>query len=186
MIDITFTYKQYQAVYHWATERHRGYLDQAVIVGKARKVSMPYAGWNALAHILIDASINRWGKTKKVADDRGGSGLRSATATIHRALAKVQGHPAMRNEMVIGYSGQEFIVWPSHWSEEPSWVPWPTFGYPAYKLVPVFEPDPVVSHGPHTMRFKEGVTVWRPVLYEGDLSEHYGWSTSDESETAGT
>jgi hypothetical protein len=186
MIEIALTHRQYQSAYHWATGRHRGYLDAAVVDGKQRVVTMPYAGWQALVRLLEQQAFTKWGVVRKrqLAQDKA-PGTVSALTTISRALAKAQGHPAMRREIVLGYSAETFIAWRLYKAVD--WTLAPTRYGPAFRLLPVFEPNPAVVTGSGSTRLAQGITWWRATVLDSDeLFEHYGWDSVDEDQSTGT
>lgn len=184
MITIKLTYKQFQACRYWATQRHHEYLNvnpSDFLTDKKRTVTMPYPGWQTLAARLEQAAFDRWGRHTTKLADTAGSGTASALTVISRKLAKAAGHPALRHEIVIGYSADEFIAWPA----SPWWTLWPIPGKPAIRLEPRFEPNPVVTAGHHQMRFKEGITYWIAAGTVADPGEYLGWSV-DEDQATGT
>ena len=187
MITISLTVKQYQACRHWAAPRHLAYLLDAENDGKKRKVTMPYPGWRSLTGRLARQAFDRWGRVQrtKLADDKAG-GTVSALYAISRELAKQDGHPAMRGEIVLGYSAERFVVWPT--GDTPTgWSLAPTRNGIPYALNPVFESDPVATIGASQMRLREGVTYWRPTALATDPTDWLGWElVEEESQAAGT
>lgn len=189
MLTVTFSYAQFRAARHYATPRHVDYFDQAELDGKRRKVTMPVVAWKVLVDRLASVIFTKWGKVnRKALVDTDGVAAPEALAKISKAVAKIEAHPALRGEMVIGMSQERFLVWPGGtrgalWSLTPTYTPFSSATTPSM-LEPQFEPRPVValSNGPTSgnhpaFRFREGITWWKanPVV-SGDLVDvQYGW-----------
>ena len=174
MLTVTLSYAQFRACLYYGSIRHQQYLDNAALDGKKRKVTMPVAGWKKLVDILAEASFTRWGKRnrKVLSETEGGVAAPEALATISKAVAKIEAHPALRGEMVIGMSQERLIAWPGR--NGALWSLIPSGEGKAFVLMPYFEPRPVVSLGNASFRFREGVTWWRAEPY-GPASEHHCW-----------
>jgi hypothetical protein len=187
MIEISLTHRQFQSAYRWATPRHRAFLDAAVVAGKKRVVTMPYVGWFALVKLLEQEAFTKWGvvRKRKLAEDKAPATVSALTA-ISRALAKAQGHPAMRREIVLGYSAETFTVWRR--DVDSDWTLYPLPGMQAFTLQPCFDPNPVATIGDAQHVLDQGVTWWRAteIFDPASLSEHYGWESVDEDQATGT
>jgi hypothetical protein len=175
MLTVTLSYAQFRAARHYGTARHADYFDLAQLDGKRRRVTMPVAGWKKLLDLLAEACFTKWGKVaRKQLADADGVAAPEALAKISKAVAKIEAHPALRGEMVIGFSQERFIVWPTVAPSGALWSLTPVGNNDASILLPRFEPRPVVTVGSAGFRFREGITWWRGEPY-GPASESRGW-----------
>lgn len=173
---------QLASMKHWGTDRHRLYLDQAVTVGSRRDVSMPYAGWLALADTLKREAFTKWGKgrpSKLVGDAKG---TRSALHSIEKHAIVLAQHPALRGYSLYGCSEQMMTVWPEgpktlrdRWSLSPVTAERMVVLYPEF-----YEGTKVTSN---STAFQVDLTTWHPVEWDDSFRgfdlfpevEHLNW-----------
>jgi hypothetical protein len=183
-VIISLTWRQLQSARHWASERQRPLLLDSVQVGKAHRVAMPFTAWRALSVHMQEEAYTKWGRGQPSKMTGPKAGTMSAIRAIERECCRIEGHPALRGEGVMGCSFDHLVVWKSRITGN-LWQVTPAPLEVLRVLVPVYDDGLIVTAGEATWKPPDGITFWEatdpgeivvtpPGLF-ANQDDHLGW-----------